>query len=224
MPELPTVPTLEGYHVTDDPRIVAATLRAGLPLDRCIDVSPSDDLRASGLYFSDAPQVWVGRSRNKWNFADHLTAEQRAAIAQAMLRNGRLTDAGYVTDSERERAYTYLQRFTETGRTVYLQFLAEQPYNFASWKPGFLEPLGIINSEVPYVVPVKVQGTFADVSSVRISPELIIALKLSGHDGAFVHASMAFQSQAVVWNNRAIAQFGDYYTSNDSPPIRSYPP
>lgn len=103
-----------------------------------------------------------------------------------------------------------MERFTESGRTVYLQFLAEQPYNFPSWKPGFLAQFGIVNYELPHVVPVKVQGTFADVSSTRISPELIIALKLSGHDGAFVRASIAFQSQAVVWNNSAIVQFGDY--------------
>lgn len=210
LPELPTVPTLEGYHVADDPRIVEATLRAGLPLDRGIDVSPSDDLQASGLYFSDVPQIWAGRSRNKWNFADHLTAEQRAAIAQAILRESRFTDAGYLTDSEQELACKYVERFIESGRIVYLQFLAEQPYNFPSWKPGFLAQFGIVNYQTPNVVPVKVQGTFADISNTQISPELIVALKLSGHDGAIVHTSMAFLPQAVVWNNRAIVQFGDY--------------
>lgn len=214
MPNLPTATELKGYHVTDDSRIVAATLHAGLPLDRGVDVSPSDDLQASGLYFSDVPQLWAGRARNKWNFAEHLTVEQRGAIAQAIMHDSRFTDPGYLTVSEQERATTWVERFIETGGTVYLQFLAEQPYNFPSWKPGFLARFGIVNYETPQVVPVRVQGTFADVSSARISPELIIALKLSGHDGAYICASMAFLPQAVVWNNHAVVQFGDYALGN----------
>jgi hypothetical protein len=210
LPELPTVAELGGYHVTDDPQEVLTALRAGIPLDRGIDISPSDDLQASGLYFSEHPQLWVGRSTNKWRFAEHLTAEQRGAIAQAMQQDSRFAETWYLTDSERARAVKWLERFTESGNAVYLQFLAEQPYNFPSWKPGFLSQFGVINNEVPHVLPVKVAGSFADVSSARISPKLIVALKQSGHDGAFINGSIAFLPQAVVWNNRAIVQFGDY--------------
>jgi hypothetical protein len=182
----------------------------GLPLDRGVDTLPHADLRASGLYFSEAPNLWVGRSANKWNFVGSLTPEQRSAISQEMLKDNRFTGGWYLTDSERERAATWLERFTETGLAVYLQLLSEQPYNFPSWRPRFLEPLGISNTEVPHVVPVKVQGSFADISNVAISQDLIIALKLAGHDGAFIRSSMAFLPQAVVWNNSAVVQFGDY--------------
>ena len=208
--ELPTVPELRGYHVTDDPEIVLTTLRAGTPLDRGYDISPSDDLLASGLYFSEAPQLWVGRSPNKWRFVERLAAEQRGQIVQAILQDSRFTGDWYLTGYEKERAARWLERFTESGQVVYLQFLAEQPYNFHSWKPSFLAPFGIVNNDTPYHVPVRVQGSFADLRRARISSELIIALKRGGHDGAFVHASIALLPQAVVWHNRAIIQFGDY--------------
>ncbi len=212
--ELPTVTELQGYHITDDPQVVLAALHAGIPLDRGYDVSPTDDLQASGLYFSEAPQLWVGRAANKWRFVERLTEEQRGCIARTMLQDSRYTGEWYLTSSEKERAARWLERFIESGNVVYLHFLAEQPYNFQSWKPSFLAQFGIVNNETPHEVPVKVQGLFADVSSARISPELIVALKQRGHDGAFIQASIAFLPQAVVWNNRAVVKFGDYQPNN----------
>lgn len=85
--------------------------------------------------------------------------------------------------------------------------IAIQPYNFATWKPGFLAQLGMVNYELPAVVPVKVQSRLADVSNVHISANRMIARKLRGYDGAYVNGSMAFASQAVVWSNRTIVQF-----------------
>jgi len=38
--ELPTVPELRGYHVTDDPQAVLDALRTGIPLDRGYDTAP----------------------------------------------------------------------------------------------------------------------------------------------------------------------------------------
>jgi hypothetical protein len=215
--ELSTMTELQGYHITDDPQVVLTALHAGIPLDRGYDVSPTDDLLASGLYFSEAPQLWVGRAANKWRFVERLTMEQRGCIAQTMLRDSRFTGERYLTTSEKERAARWLERFIQSGNVVYLHFLAGQPYNFQSWKPGFLAQFGLTNNETPHEVPVQVQGLFADVSSARISPELIIALKQSGHDGAFIRASIAFLPQAVVWNNGAVVQFGEYQPNNKGP-------
>ncbi len=212
--ELPAVPALRGYHVTDDPQPVLDALRAGTPLDRGYDIAPHADLLASGLYFSEAPQLWVGRSANKWKFAEALTQDQRGQIAQAIMHDSRFTGDWYVTEYEKERAARWLARFMASGSTVYLQSLAEQPYNVHSWKPAFLAQFGLTNPDTPHAVPVQVQGLFADVSSARLSAELVISLKQGGYDGAFVHASIAFLPQAVVWHNRAVVQFGEYQPSN----------
>jgi len=208
--ELPTVPELRGYHVTDDPQPVLAALRAGTPLDRGYDIAPHADLLASGLYISEAPQLWVGRSANKWKFAEALTQDQRGQIAQAIRQDSRFTGDWYLTEYEKERAARWLDRFMESGSAVYLQSLAEQPYNFHSWKPSFLAQFGLTNNDTPHHVPVHAQGLFADVTSARLSDELFISLKRGGYDGAFVHGSIAFLPQAVVWHNRAVVQFGEY--------------
>ncbi|SRR5579871_281088 len=162
LPELPTVAELTGHHVTDDPRQVVAALQGGVPLDRGrgIDEAAIEDLKANGLYISPYANLWMGRSERKWNFAPRLTPAERTAIAEAMLRQGRLTDPGYLTDWERGQVLRHLERFTEGGDVDSLRELARQPYNFASWKPSFLAPLGIMNDELPYIVPVRAAGTF----------------------------------------------------------------
>ena len=206
----PTVPELSGYHVTDNPQTVLSALYAGIPLDRGYDISPFDDLRASGLYFSEAPQLWEGRAVNKWKFANQLTADQRAQITTTMMQDCRFTGEWYLTEAEKERAKQYAARFTEKGNVAYLTFLAEQPYNFASWKPGFLSQFGITNDLTPHHVPVHVSGLFADLTNERISDNLIVSLKQEGYNGAFIRYNMAYLPQAVVWHNSAVMQFGEY--------------
>ena len=100
---------------------------------------------------------------------------------------------------------------------MYLQFLAAQPYNVQSWKPAFLAQFGLTNPDTPHAVPVQVQGLFADVSSARLSAELVVSLKQGGYDGAFVHASIPFLPQAVVRHNRAVVQLGEYIPTNEEP-------
>lgn len=205
-----SVPNLQGFHVADDPQPVLDALRNGTPLDRGQDTTNHDDLLASGLYFSEAPNIWMGRASNKWKFADSLSEQQRGSIVQAITQDQRFTGGWYLTDSEKERAHTWLERFTESGNAVYLQFLADQPYNFASWKPDFLKQFEVVNQELPQVVPVEVRGLFADVTSAQISHSLMTDLKYGGYDGAFVKGSIAFSPQAVVWHNSAVVRFGEY--------------
>jgi len=209
-PELPTVPHLEGYHVTDDPQPVFDALRTGAPIDRGRDTTPHDDLLASGLYFSEFPKAWMGRASNKWRFTESLDETQRTDIARAILQDSRFKGGWYLTESEKERAVRWLDNFTESGNAVYLQFLADQPYNFASWRSEFLEQFGAVNEKLPQVVPVLARGLFADITRARISSELIVGLKYSGFDGVFVRGSIAFVDQSVVWNNGAVVQFGEY--------------
>lgn len=208
-PEFSSVPTLTGFHVTDDPSVVLNALRSGTPLDRGVDVSPHDDLLASGLYLSEYPKLWMGRASNKWHFTESLSEQQRGSIAQAILQDSKFAGGWYLTDSEKERASRWLDSFTETGNAVYLQFLADQPYNFASWKPEFLEQFAVVNNRLPQVVPVQAQGLFANITNARISASLITDLKRS-YDGAFIRGSIAFVDQSVVWNNAAVKQFGEY--------------
>lgn len=201
---------LQGYHVTDNPQPVLDALRAGIPLDRGCDVSSYDDLLASGLYFSEAPHLWTGRASNKWKFTESLSEQQRNSISQAILQDSRFVGGWYLTDYEKELAAIWLNRFTESGNAVYLQFLADQPYNFASWKPDFLKQFDVVNRDLPQVVPVRARGWFADVSSAPISNDLIMDLKYGGYDGVFVRGSIAFLPQAVVWHNEAVVRFGEY--------------
>lgn len=209
-PELPSVPELHGYHVTDDPQQVLDALCNGVPLDRGQDTTTHGDLLASGLYFSEYPKLWMGRASHKWHFTKSLSEHQRVSISQAILQDSKFSGGWYLTHSEKERAARWLERFTESGEAVYLQFLANQPYNFASWKPEFLEQFEAVNSRPPQVISVQTRGVFANITSAHISAELVTGLKQSGYDGAFVVGSIAFLDQSVVWNNSAVVRFGEY--------------
>src|SRR5690348_868991 len=82
---IPVVSHLAGYHVTDDPQSIITALERGDPLDRG-EEDGFHDLQTDGLYFSEAPQIWMGRSARKWDFTKTLTQDQQEQIATAVLQ------------------------------------------------------------------------------------------------------------------------------------------
>lgn len=208
---IPIRTQLQGYHVTDNPTRIEGVLARGESL-----IDPTDnrfhDLRTPGLYISDAPQLWTGRSEQIWNFTKNLSVEKRQAIAHAVLQQSMFTDERglYLTPDEQERARSYMQRYSETGNDFYLAFIAGQPYNIKVWKQAFLEPLGIAYTPLQ-MIAVEAKGYFADLSNVQITETLIEKLKKEGYDGAYVTSSMAYLPQAVIWENEAIVKCGNYH-------------
>jgi hypothetical protein len=209
---IPVVLALAGYHVTDDPQKIITTLQTGQPLDRG-EEGRQHDLQTGGFYFSEAPQLWSGRSTAIWDFAKTVTSQQREALAQAVLTDERITGDWYLTESEQDRARRYIQQYSESGNVVYLHFLAEQPFNMQTWQPSFLEKIGIPAAKPLQYIEVVAEGTFADLSNVQVTRQLLSDLKAAGYDGACVTSTMAYVPQSVVWNNRAIVQCGTYQRS-----------
>jgi len=203
---------LSCVHVTDDPSPVVEALQTGQPLTdtyervvkgRMAELGP-------GLYCSNAPELWMGRSRRKWEFLDRLTREQRERIAQAVLNHPHMTWPDYLTPSEKEIARRDLENFVETGHGGFLVGLAGQPYNIPVWKPEFLEPLGIKPGPQPQTVPVEADGPIARVQA-PITREVAEALQRAGFTGACDPGSlMGGYPQCVIWHNKAVRRFGDY--------------
>ena len=203
---------LSCVHVTDDPSPVIEALEKGEPLTETYERAVKGRMAelGPGLYCSNAPELWMGRSRRKWEFAQNLTREQRERLAEAVLNHPHMTWPDYLTESEKEILRRDLQNFVETGHVGYLVEAANQPYNIPVWKPEFLRPLGIEPGPQPQSVPVEAEGPIVRVHA-PISREVAEALQRAGVKGACDPGSfMGNYPQCVIWSNEAIRRFGDY--------------
>ncbi len=200
-------------HVTDDPDRVLALLSGNMRLvAEPVEADPRIDYEfGPGLYVSAVPHVWMGRSEGKWQFLQNLTEPQRWTLGEAILRhpNARL---GYLTETE----LTYVRRQVELlqqGHTAGLRTLAEQPFNTATWKPIFLEPLGIAPGPQAHRVPIEFQGRFAELTGYP-SRSLFLQLFEAGLDGAYSPGHlMGPDPQLVIWRASAIVRFGQWTTA-----------
>jgi len=190
-----------GWHVTDNPAAAAKVLRrrASLLRGRFEDLGP-------GLYFSAQPEIWIGRSRDKWSFLRKITSSQRRLLARKLYNEIlRQRISRYISESEAERAMEVSRQF-EVDRDAYIVMLSNQPYNIQFWRPEYLLPLGITPGKTPAEVPVCVYGNLAelqytpvDFDELRKIPHLV---------GAFVPNSFSTIGQTVVWKTAAIVRFG----------------
>ncbi len=204
-----------GYHVTDNPERVIRTLEQGVPLDQGRDADKFGDL-CPGLYFSAAPQLWMGRAVRKWDFLERLTPDERQRLGEALLAHQNMNWPGYLTESEKEWAQKTIERFVQSGHTGSILSLADQPYNIAFWKPDFLEPLGITPAPQPQAVEVRVRGSFAEMDRPMPSSQTCELMKEAGLAGAFTRSGFATTPQMVVWKNDAVTQFGRYRPRSNS--------
>ena len=211
-PHIKEVTTYSGTHVTSDPAPVYKSLRSGTPLTETRAEGLVGDLGTSGLYFSDAPQLWMGRARGKWEFLYTLSPGKKQELGKAVLEELERKAPGYLAQHEMDVARRDIGYFMsgDLGPEVIVSF-AGQPYNVAFWKEEFLDKLGIKQRFTPIEIPVRVEGRFADVTRyVGDKSELAAQLRREGFDGMIHRGGMAELPQAVVWNNKAVKQFGEW--------------
>lgn len=207
---------LVGYHVTDDPKKILASIQGkskliatyGKGRGKYSELGP-------GLYLSAIPHFWVGRSTGKWNFLDNLDDNQRQALANKLLNdktlNGEKLPDGrifnYVASFEKESAIRTINSWLESKYSPILVGLAGQPYNIKFWKPEYLKPLGIDPSPTAKVIEFEVKGKFANLGKHVNNWSVISNAIRSGLDGAFSSGGWSTNSEFVVWKKEAILGF-----------------
>jgi len=205
---------LVGIHVTDDPHKVAEVLKSGKDIgysygegeQRMEELGP-------GLYMSATPQLWMGRSPGKYDFAKRLTPDQKKRLGDAILRHPNM-EGGYLTSFEKGYVQRDVEAFlaNDTPEAIHhIVGLAAQPYNIRFWEPEFLEPLGIRPGSQPEQVEVRAKGKFVDLSKHESDHDMIQAMKQKGFDGAFAKLGMISIAQCCIWKTRSITKFGEYY-------------
>lgn len=200
-----------GYHVTDSgSRVVAALEDEGRTI---IDgyTGPENEL-GPGLYISAVPERWLNRAQRKWAFAHRLTEEQRGLVVDKIRTELDAKSPGHLSQIEIDRALRDLEGI-RTGELDpdQLRRFAEQPYNIRVWHEDWLTPLGIEPGAAPLKVEVRAKGKFADLSRSGIPDGARIRQLMDrGYDGAFINGRGAGAPQLVIWNKRAITQFGEW--------------
>jgi rubrerythrin len=218
-PDFPGVTTItsqnKAVHVTSDPRPVIKALKAGSDLSQTRGEGLVGDLGSSGLYFSDNPQVWVGRATAKWSFLDTLTPQQLEGLSDNLLKEIKeQRGVGYISQVEYEYALRDIG-YVKTGdfAPTALVMAANQPYNIPFWKQSYLDEIGAKQTKPPIEVVITLEGRFADVTNYKGNPgELVEKLKSQGYDGMIHRGSWGMHEQGVVWNPRAVKEFaGERY-------------
>lgn len=205
---------ITGIHVTSDVARVVKALDEG---DVIKTHSETFQDLGPGLYVSGTPQLWMGRAPAKWDFVETITPEERTRLVSALReRIAQDRSTQYITENEQETANSYIDQL-EGGYTEAAVMLADQPYNLRWWEPSFLEPLKIKPGTQPAQIPVRLRGTFADLSGQQVTDEAITTLRKQGFDGAFQKGGMVEVPQLVVWNPKAVHQFGDWTQKTEIP-------
>lgn len=146
-------------HMTDDPGVVTATLRAGAPL---YQARQGGDL-GGGLYLSGAAELWRGRGRRPmWQAIGQLPSDQRQALVDAAVKmNEHTFQPGYLSPGERDVVWRNLGQYVETGNMGLVGILADQPFNMDFERAARF--IGLRFPE-PQEVTVRVQGKLLNYS------------------------------------------------------------
>lgn len=222
---------LFAYHVTDYPEEVMRKLRATSHL---CELNPQGDL-GCGFYVSGAPQYWLVRSREKWEFARHLNRAQRQALVTAILSDPKYRKGGgYLADFEVDYLNRDLKRFVETGDVNLLAMTGNQPYNVRITEE-IARKASVPVPKMPKMIKVKLQGKFINAAGLYSNPEIVNRAQAwavinrpkllewnkrastqdivnawlcsKGYSGAFTKSGMSTNPEMVIWDRRAIIGF-----------------
>lgn len=203
---------LVGYHVTDNTdkameilrssKQVTATYRKGV--GKYAELGP-------GFYVSASPQVWMGRSRGKWDFLETLSDEQMHRLADAIRQDQVLTGTKlpdgrvfqHVSANERENGLRYIDEWLKSKHHPILVFLAGQPYNIKFWEPQFLRKLGIEPSPTPKMLKVKFSGKFVDLETSYDWHNVSNSIR-AGLDGGFTKGGFSTNPELCIWRKQCI--------------------
>ena len=214
-------------HVTDDPQNVILTLTRG---ENIAEGRIHEDL-GGGLYASDMPEYWMGRSLRRYDILKTLDYDQRLAMTQA-IRKEKVEEEfpGYLSLSERNYLEERLEEWVETGNNGLWYIFANQPFNVQ-----IEELVQNVLHQKPYqahVVEMRLAGKFFDLTEtsklldlkisvyvnqkfpqgIMLSPKAMYSVYLRdmGYDGMFTRMGFNKNPEIVVWNNSAIMQFGSW--------------
>ena len=201
-----TVDKLTGFHVTDDPSIIKSAIESDKNIDETRMEGKVGDLGSSGLYISEYPNLWMGRSTKKYEFLSGLSDDKKLKLAEKIKSELlREKDSNYISEHEYSNAIRNVDDFMSSGGKGCLVILADQPYNIKFYEKEFLRPLEIEQTGMPRMVYIEAEGKFADITDTpNPSEELIVALKNEGYTGAFHGPSFVTYPQAVIWDKKAI--------------------
>lgn len=201
-----------GIHITDDPTNVVRKLRAGRDPDYAAPEAKVRQELGPGLYVSAVPQLWMGRSTQKWLFLERLTDVERMRLADAVsTKVEEQLRRRYINTREAEIMLRDLNHAKTTpGFTYPFVQAAGQPFNIKVWSADFLAPLGIQASKEPQEIEVEFQGTFAEFAGGYLPEQAYRILRYLGADGAFIQNGFSSIGQAVIWTRSAIIRFGSY--------------
>lgn len=201
--------SMQGFHVTDNPGIVKGVLASGGSLRSADRWHPE---LGTGLYISDAPQYWSGRSTSKWDFLKNLDDQQKTRLLDELTKEVDELNVGKrLTENEYEMGTRHIGHVRE-GRLppgILVGALANQPFNIRFSEPGYLAKLGIPAAKQPDIVPVKAKGLFAEMNR-HLHDEEAQALLDAGVQGAFTRSGWSTNPEMVIWDANAVREFGDW--------------
>lgn len=153
-----------GYHVTKSPEQVLAALKSNVDLAQA---RQTGDL-GGGLYFSAAPQLWMGRSGHKSEYIQALPVELRPRFVEMIYAvNSKIESQGYLTRSEQGIVHRDLSRYAENDPGWMGVFnLLGQPFNL-SWTNEDLFAYGLPSMRNPVVVESRISGVLFDYAGDR---------------------------------------------------------
>jgi hypothetical protein len=195
-----------GTHVADSIKTVKEIVKGKRSLMAGYGPRGQHAELGPGLYISAAPQLWLGRAHDKWDFLKTLTKLQLSKLLDALEQTVKGKEG--ITISKAEAGYAYRDiRYAREGKVDpgYLVSLSGQPYNIFFWQEDFLRPLGIEPASPPKQFEVHVQGKFAKIEGYTVAPgKMLRLLRQRGVDGAFFAGGFGSTPQLVVWNSKAV--------------------
>jgi len=200
-----------GWHVTDNSRRMRQVVKKSGSIMKAYGSRGGTAELGPGLYMSAVPQVWVGRSTDKWSFLKELSKSDVKKLATSVEKDiDRMKDAGHISGSEAEYAYRDIG-YVKSGQAdadVLVRF-AGMPYSVAFWKSDYLQRLGLQRgNKGPMVVEIRVQGKYAKIDRGHATHGALRTLRRGGFDGAFMSGGWSNEPQLVVWNTKAIKWVG----------------
>jgi hypothetical protein len=193
-----------GWHVTDQPLKLAEFLCAKKDL-RYLG-SSSDDL-GPGLYVSGQPEVWLSRSRSKWNFLSKLDDGERMRLCD-QIRQDPILEAGHgLTVEERKQAEKTLSAVAngQYSTSALVSLLANQPYNIEFGSPEWLEKRGFSQGPQPKLMEIRWRGTMPMLDNTPTGEDLRHLER--NHVGAAIKNGFGSVAQAVIWKRESLTRW-----------------
>jgi hypothetical protein len=193
-----------GWHVTDHPIRLAEFLSGKGDL-RTMGAE-TDDL-GRGLYVSAQPQIWLNRSRSKWDFLPRLDEAGRRRLCDCLRKDPVLIEGHGLTSSEKQSAEATLVAVADGkySTSALVSLLANQPYNISFGSPDWLSRHDFTPGPQPALMEIRWRGTMAMLDQSPAAEELADLGRV--HAGAAIRNGFGSTAQAVLWKSETITRW-----------------